>query len=186
MRYHRSHFPGPAWRNERNRLESIDHAILIGAVVMTLGILLGVFSARFGVPFLLVFLAVGMLAGVDGPGGIRFANTWLSFLVGNIALAVILLDGGLRTRFATFRVALRPSLSLATVGVGIRRCWSGCSRRGCSASTGSSACCSVPSSAPRTPRRCSRCSTAAASGSRSGWRACWRSSRASMTPWRSS
>ncbi len=100
-------------------MESIDHAILIGAVVMTLGILLGVFSARFGVPFLLVFLAVGMLAGVDGPGGIRFANTWLSFLVGNIALAVILLDGGLRTRFATFRVALRPSLSLATVGVGI-------------------------------------------------------------------
>lgn len=100
-------------------MESIDHAILIGAVVMTLGILLGVFSARFGVPFLLVFLGVGMLSGVDGPGGIRFANTWLSFLVGNIALAVILLDGGLRTRYATFRVALRPSLSLATVGVGI-------------------------------------------------------------------
>ncbi|WP_454764585.1 potassium/proton antiporter [Cupriavidus campinensis] len=100
-------------------MESIDHAILLGAVVMTLGILLGVFSARFGVPFLLVFLGVGMLSGVDGPGGIRFANTWLSFLVGNIALAVILLDGGLRTRFATFRVALRPSLSLATVGVAI-------------------------------------------------------------------
>ncbi len=100
-------------------METIDHAILIGAVVMTLGILLGVFSARFGVPFLLVFLGVGMAAGVDGPGGIRFANTWLSFLVGNIALAVILLDGGLRTRFATFRVALRPSLSLATVGVAL-------------------------------------------------------------------
>jgi len=98
-------------------LEAIDHAILIGALVMTLGILLGVFSARFGVPFLLVFLGVGMAAGVDGPGGIRFSNTWLSFLVGNIALAVILLDGGLRTRLATFRVALRPSLSLATVGV---------------------------------------------------------------------
>jgi len=98
-------------------LETIDHAILIGAVVMTLGILLGVFSSRFGVPFLLVFLGVGMAAGVDGPGGIRFNNTWLSFLVGNIALAVILLDGGLRTRFATFRVALRPSLSLATLGV---------------------------------------------------------------------
>jgi len=100
-------------------LEAIDHAILIGALVMTLGILLGVFSARFGVPFLLVFLGVGMAAGVDGPGGIRFSNTWLSFLVGNIALAVILLDGGLRTRFATFRVALKPSLSLATVGVAL-------------------------------------------------------------------
>lgn len=98
-------------------MEAIDHAVLIGALVMTLGILLGVFSARFGVPFLLVFLGVGMAAGVDGPGGIRFSNTWLSFLVGNIALAVILLDGGLRTRFATFRVALKPSLALATVGV---------------------------------------------------------------------
>ncbi|AGW91461.1 MULTISPECIES: potassium/proton antiporter [Cupriavidus] len=98
-------------------MESIDHVILIGAVVMSLGIVLGAFSARLGVPFLLVFLAVGMLAGVDGPGGIRFSDTWLSFLVGNLALAIILLDGGLRTRFATFRVALRPSLSLATVGV---------------------------------------------------------------------
>ncbi|WP_354683972.1 potassium/proton antiporter [Cupriavidus necator] len=98
-------------------MESIDHIILIGAVVMSLGIVLGAFSARFGVPVLLVFLAVGMLAGVDGPGGIRFSDTWLSFLVGNLALAIILLDGGLRTRFATFRVALRPSLSLATVGV---------------------------------------------------------------------
>lgn len=98
-------------------MESIEHAILIGAIVMSLGIVVGAFSARLGVPFLLVFLAVGMLAGVDGPGGIAFSNTWLSFLVGNVALAVILLDGGLRTRFATFRVALRPSLSLATVGV---------------------------------------------------------------------
>ncbi|NOV25458.1 potassium/proton antiporter [Cupriavidus necator] len=98
-------------------MESIDHVILLGAVVMSLGIVLGAFSARFGVPFLLVFLAVGMLAGVDGPGGIRFSDTWLSFLVGNLALAIILLDGGLRTRLATFRVALKPSLSLATVGV---------------------------------------------------------------------
>lgn len=100
-------------------MESIEHAILIGAVVMSLGIVVGAFSARLGVPFLLVFLAVGMLAGVDGPGGIKFSNTWLSFLVGNVALAIILLDGGLRTRFATFRVALRPSLSLATLGVAI-------------------------------------------------------------------
>ena len=98
-------------------MESIEHAILIGAVIMSLGIVVGAFSSRFGVPFLLVFLGVGMLAGVDGPGGIKFSNTWLSFLVGNVALAIILLDGGLRTRLATFRVALRPSLSLATVGV---------------------------------------------------------------------
>ena len=114
-------------RNERkgSRLESIDHLILIGAAVMALGVALGAFSARVGVPFLLVFLAVGMLAGVDGPGHIRFDDAWLSFLVGNLALAVILLDGGLRTRYTTFRVALRPSLSLATVGVLLTTCITG-------------------------------------------------------------
>src|SRR5437868_1099523 len=120
--YHRAVPPGRELARrgsykQGQALETIDHAILIGAVVMSLGIVVGAFSARVGVPFLLVFLSVGMLAGVDGPGGIRFSNTWLSFLVGNLALAVILLDGGLRTRLTTFRVALKPSLSLATVGV---------------------------------------------------------------------
>jgi cell volume regulation protein A len=80
-------------------------------------LLLGAASSRVGLPFLLVFLVVGMIAGEDGPGGIAFNDYRLSFLVGNLALAVILLDGGLRTRFAIFRVGLRPALVLATVGV---------------------------------------------------------------------
>ena len=75
------------------------------------------FSSRLGFSFLLVFLVGGMLAGEDGPGGYVFNDHRLSFVVGNIALAVILMDGGLRTRFATFRTGLRPSLWLATVGV---------------------------------------------------------------------
>ena len=57
-----------------------------------------------------------MLAGQDGPGGIVFNNYSVTYLVGSVALAVILFDGGLRTRLSVFRGVLAPSLLLATVG----------------------------------------------------------------------
>ena len=83
--------------------------------------LLGIFSSlvatRFGAPLLLVFLVVGMLAGQDGPGGIIFNDYRTTYLVGSIALSVILFDGGLRTRLSAFRGILAPSLVLATAGV---------------------------------------------------------------------
>ncbi|HVL74389.1 MAG TPA: potassium/proton antiporter [Noviherbaspirillum sp.] len=95
----------------------VNYLLLLGAALMFFGIVFGASSSRFGVPFLLIFLVVGMLAGEDGFGGIVFHDYQLSFLVGNLALAIILLDGGLRTKMQTFRVALKPSLALATFGV---------------------------------------------------------------------
>jgi cell volume regulation protein A len=98
-------------------LDFLTLPLLAAAALVFFSVLAGVFSARVGFSFLLVFLVVGPLAGVDGPGGLVFNDFRLSFWVGNVALAVILLDGGLRTDMRTFRTGLRPSLLLATVGV---------------------------------------------------------------------
>jgi cell volume regulation protein A len=81
------------------------------------GILSSLIALRFGAPLLLVFLVLGMLAGEAGPGGIHFDDVGATYVVGSIALALILFDGGLRTRFATFRSVLAPAVTLATVGV---------------------------------------------------------------------
>ncbi|MFC0268357.1 potassium/proton antiporter [Kushneria aurantia] len=90
---------------------------LIGGLLVALSILASRVSARAGLPLLPLFMGIGMIAGVDGLGLVDFEDYSLAYLVGQLALAMILLDGGLRTRMNTFRVGLRPALSLATLGV---------------------------------------------------------------------
>jgi cell volume regulation protein A len=98
-------------------LDTVSIAILLGSLLVMAGILSSLIALRFGAPLLLVFLLVGMLAGEGGPGGVKFDDVGTAYTVGSIALALILFDGGLRTRFASIRNVLAPSVMLATVGV---------------------------------------------------------------------
>lgn len=98
-------------------MTGINALFLLAGLLLFISVLASTVSARLGLPLLLLFLGVGMLAGEDGPGGIVFNDYFIATLIGQLALAVILLDGGLRTRVASFRVALKPAAVLATWGV---------------------------------------------------------------------
>lgn len=98
-------------------MELLNNTLLIGALLLFASIVASTLSARVGAPLLLIFLIIGMLAGEEGPGQLVFKDVSTSYLLGTVALAIILLDGGLRTRVENFRVGLRPALTLATGGV---------------------------------------------------------------------
>ncbi len=97
----------------------MDVPILIGAFLVIAAIVSTRLSQRFGVPGLVLFVAIGMLAGSSGPGQIMFDDYALSLNVGLVALALILFSGGLDTRLRLFRAAIVPALVLSTVGVGV-------------------------------------------------------------------
>ncbi len=98
-------------------MDTLNILYLVGALLIFASIMASTLSARLGVPLLLLFLIVGMLAGEDGILGIQFAEYGLANFIGQAALACILLDGGLRTSFQSFRVGLKPAVVLATWGV---------------------------------------------------------------------
>ena len=98
-------------------MDFANQIILIAGLLFLVSILASVISSRIGAPLLLVFLLIGMLMGESGPGGIEFHDFPSAYLIGSLALAVILFDGGLRTKVDTFRVGLRPAVTLATLGV---------------------------------------------------------------------
>jgi cell volume regulation protein A len=90
--------------------------ILVAGALLAAGLLASLVARRVRLPGLVLFLAVGMLLGTDGIGGIDFSNYRLAQTVGIIALALILFEGGLSAGFEEIRPVLRPALSLATVG----------------------------------------------------------------------
>jgi potassium/hydrogen antiporter len=95
----------------------IDRLILLAATLLLAGIVSSKFSTRLGLPVLVLFLVVGMLAGEDGIGGLEFDDVRIAHAVGTLALAIILFDGGLQTRRSALRAVWKPSLLRATIGV---------------------------------------------------------------------
>jgi potassium/hydrogen antiporter len=95
----------------------VETVLLITACLFIVSIAASKLSVRLGVPSLLLFVGIGMLAGSDGPGGIYFDFPWLTQLVGVTALALILFAAGFDTRLGDVRPVIFPAISLATVGV---------------------------------------------------------------------
>ena len=99
--------------------EPTQMALLLSifGVLMLVSVLFSPASGRLGIPVALLFLAIGMLAGSEGLGGIAFADYPLMFRLGTVALALILFDGGLNTSVSSFKEGLAGAGLLATVGV---------------------------------------------------------------------
>lgn len=96
---------------------SIENILLLGSVLLFVSIVASKTSFRFGIPALILFLVVGMLAGSDGPGGIYFDDPKVAQFLGAVALIFILFSGGLETKFESIRPVLKDGIALATIGV---------------------------------------------------------------------
>lgn len=94
-----------------------EFALIAAAGLLLISVLVSKISDRFGIPALLLFLGLGMLAGSDGPGGIYFDNPAVAQFVGVIALVLILFSGGLDTEINSVRAVLREGVLLSTLGV---------------------------------------------------------------------
>jgi potassium/hydrogen antiporter len=95
----------------------IDLTILVGGILLVVATLSSRLADRMGMPTLLLFLVIGMLAGSEGFGGISFDSPADAQVIGTVALMVILFAGGLDTRWQSIRPVLAPGLMLSTIGV---------------------------------------------------------------------
>jgi len=96
---------------------SVENILLLGSVLLFISIIASKTSFKLGVPTLILFLVVGMLAGSDGPGGIYFNDPRLAQFLGVVALTFILFSGGLDTKWESVKPVFWQGLSLSTLGV---------------------------------------------------------------------
>ncbi len=96
---------------------TIEGILLFTGLMIILAVLLSKASSRLGIPALLFFLALGMLSGSEGIGGIYFDDPWTAQFLGSVALAYILFSGGLDTKWADVKQVVRPAIILSTFGV---------------------------------------------------------------------
>ena len=95
----------------------LEYFLLGVAILLLLSVISSKASTQLGVPALVLFLIIGMLAGSDGPGGIDFDNPWLAQSLGTVALIFILFSGGLDTRWNEVKPILWKGVILSTLGV---------------------------------------------------------------------
>jgi cell volume regulation protein A len=96
---------------------TIEYVLLVAASLLFVSVLASKASDKLGVPALLLFLLIGMIAGVEGLGGIRLADPLTAKSVGIVALAFIIFSGGLDTHWGEVRPILGEGLTLSTLGV---------------------------------------------------------------------
>ncbi|MDR4504941.1 MAG: potassium/proton antiporter [Candidatus Scalindua sp.] len=96
---------------------TIENILLVGSLLLFISVIVGKTSYKFGVPTLLIFLAIGMLAGTDGIGGINFDNPQMARFAGVVSLNFILFSGGLDTNWKSVKPILREGIVLSTLGV---------------------------------------------------------------------
>ncbi len=96
---------------------NFEIALLTIAVLLGISVVASKFASKVGVPVLLIFIVIGMLAGSDGPGGIWFTDVAATQRVGIVALSFILFSGGMDTHWVQTKPILGKALSLATFGV---------------------------------------------------------------------
>ena len=94
----------------------LEGFLAVAGILMLLCVFANKISSRYGIPSLLIFLAVGMLAGSDGLG-IQFYSARISNYAGSVALTFILFSGGLETQWKSVRPVLRRGSVLSTLGV---------------------------------------------------------------------
>ncbi|MEZ4969796.1 MAG: potassium/proton antiporter [Flavobacteriaceae bacterium] len=96
---------------------TIENIVLVGSILLFISIIVGKTSYKFGVPTLLLFLAIGMLAGSDGIGGIHFNDPKIAQFIGIVSLNFILFSGGLDTNWEAVKPIIKEGLVLSTLGV---------------------------------------------------------------------